>query len=148
MARVVTAAAVLGAATLGAVAFGGPASAVTKIKCTTLSGTGVSATLSHCTGNTGGGSGLLLFPFEPGPGTITWLNGKSTSGTITVGSTEHDTDLRGTCPAGTTEFESTGTVTADTTGSAPVGGIIKGEACYNATTGAVSVEPGSTYVFK
>ena len=147
-ARVVTAAAIFAAATLGAVAFAGPASAVTEIKCTKVSGTAVTARLSHCSGNTGGGSGPLLFPLQSGPGTVTWLNGLSTSTIETISPTERDPDARGTCPAGTREFEDKGQVTADTTGSAPVGGIVKGEACYNATTGALTLEPGSAFVFK
>jgi hypothetical protein len=146
-ARAIAAAAVLGAATLGALSSVGTASAaVSKITCTRLKGSiTTSITLSGCSGNTGGSSTPLDSAVLATGGTITWVNGKTTTVTMTVGHTETDPTETRSCPATSSEFESRGTVTADTTGSAPVGGVAKSEECYN---GVLSFEPGTALKLK
>jgi hypothetical protein len=108
-------------------------------------------TLSGCTGNTGGAS-LPITPaltFLSAGGTITWVNGKTT--TVTMASTGNETDTDpagGSCPAGSSEIESKGQVTADNTGSAPVGGVAKGEVCEDLSTTNLTLEPLSAFKFK
>jgi len=149
--RALGAVAVAGAATLGAFSIVGPASAaVLKIKCTHLTGNlNGTLTLSGCNGNTGGASmPLPAFQFLGGGGTITWVNGKLTS--VSMAATgENETDpAGGSCPAGTSELQSKGTVTADNTGSAPVGGIAKGEVCSDNSNTNLTLEPLSAFKFK
>jgi hypothetical protein len=144
-----SAAAVTGFVTIaGVVTFASPAWATfVGIKCSSVSGssaTGGTVTLSGCNGNTGGASQAEPVSTLLTGGTITWLNGKTTTfGTPTISSTETDSDVGGTCPAGTSEVQVTGNVTADTTGSAPVPGKYKMEICANSTTMAFKNEPGS-----
>jgi hypothetical protein len=135
---------------LAATSFSGSASAVTtlKIKCTTLTGTvgmGGNLNFSGCSGNTGGsGSAAALLP-QVG---INWANGKSTVANMTNNGSETDLDPHGTCPTGTTEEEVKGTVTSDSTGSAPVGGLAFFELCVSTTTNNTFNEPGSAAKFK
>jgi hypothetical protein len=147
--RILSAVAVAVAATLGVVTFVGPASAAgLKIKCTHLTGNlNGTLTLSGCNGNTGGSSmPLPAFQFLGGGGTITWLNGKLTTVTLAAtGETETD-PAGGSCPAGSSEIQSKGTVTADDTGSAPVGGVAKGEVCDTANN--LVLEALSAFTFK
>jgi hypothetical protein len=119
-------------------AFASPAFAsFTGIKCTTLSGNIASTvTLSGCNGNTGGSSQPLLATSLASGGTITWSNTQTTTVTLTVSS-----PTGGTCPAHTTLEEAKGKSTADTTGSAPVGGKVKVFVCLT-SAGALSLEPG------
>jgi len=153
--RTLSAVAVAGAATLGSLSFGGPAGAVIlKIKCTQLTGnfSGMTTmTLSGCTGNTGGAS-MPITPaltFLESGGTVTWVNGKKTTVTMAGTGNETDTDAAGgSCPAGSSEIESKGTVTADNTGSAPVGGVAKGEVCEDLSTANLTLEPLSAFKFK
>jgi len=149
-ARALTAAAILGAATFGAISFAGPTSAaVGTIKCLKLTGNiNTTVTLSSCNGNTGGASNAIPATSLATGGTIPWVNGQSTTVTLTANQTESDGDVAGTCSATTTEFEATGTVTADTTGSAIVGGKAKAEACVNLTTGKIILEPGTALKLK
>jgi hypothetical protein len=149
--RAVSAVALTGAIALVAVPFAGPATASgLKIKCTQVAGiepTGFS--LSGCTGNTGGGSTHLAGAIFSSPLTITWLNGTATTVMWTASSNEADPSETLTCAAGTTEQELKGTVTADSTGSAPVGGVAKGEACVRPSLPTVyNNEPGSAFKFK
>jgi hypothetical protein len=132
----------------GVVTFALPAQAAfVGIKCKTLTGTTTTTvTLSSCSGNTGGSSIPLSVASLGTGGTITWTNGKTTTlGTPTI-SAETDASkdaLKGSCPAGTTETEAKGAVTADTTGSAPVPGKYSLEVCVNGTTNAITNEKGS-----
>jgi hypothetical protein len=147
--RALSAVAVAGAATLGAFSFVGPASAaVLKIACNNLTGNfATTVTLSGCSGNTGGASMPLAGgTFFGGVYTLSWVNGKTTSVSMSIaGETETD-PAGGSCPAGTSELEWKGTVTADTTRSAPVGGVAKVEVCDN--NNSVSLEPLTKFKFK
>ena len=137
VARLLTAATIVGAATVGAISFAGPTNAaVGTIKCTTLTGNlTTTVTLSGCNGNTGGA--------------IPWVNGQTTTVTLTPNiGVESDADLLGSCSSSATEVEVTGTVTADTTGSAIVGGKVKVEACLNNTTQNIKLEPGTALKLK
>ena len=118
-------------------AFATPAWAFTGIKCSTLTGNIASTvTLSGCTGNTGGASTPLLATSLASGGTITWTNSQTTTVTLSVSS-----PAGGTCPPKTTLEQAKGTTTADTTGSAPVGGKVKVLVCLT-KTGGLSLEPG------
>jgi hypothetical protein len=146
--------AVAGATTLGAFSFVGSAGAATLIRCTHVTGnfTGMTTiTLRGCSGNTGGASKPITpaLTFLSAGGTITWVNGKKT--TVTMASTGNETDTDpagGSCPAGSSEIESKGKVTADNTRSAPVGGVARGEVCENLSTTALTLEPLSAFTFK
>jgi hypothetical protein len=148
--RVLTGSVLVVSASAGAFALSaGPASAVPpKIVCKALSGAiNGNITLSQCSGNTGGSSMPFLATSLATGGTIPWTNGKTT--TITLTSSGNETDADAACPAAEpTEFEAKGSVTADTTGSAPVGGVAKGEACVNSSTNAIVIEPGSKLKLK
>jgi hypothetical protein len=136
---------------LGAFAFSNPAGAGTtlKIKCTSLTGTiaGSSWSLSGCSGNTGGTG---TFPPTNFNITITWANGKSTSFQYSaISGVDSDPDPHGTCPALRNEIEVKGTVTSDSTGSAPVGGLAYFELCEKMNPGTkVLFEPGSAAKFE
>ena len=145
----ISAAALVGATTVLALSSGGPASAAgSQIKCTSLTGT-ITTTikLSGCTGNTGGASANLPSSVLATGGTITWVNGKTTTLTMSLGHTETDPAEIKSCPPGSSEFETKGTVTADTTGSALVGGVAKSEEC-GASGGVLSFEPGTALKLK
>jgi hypothetical protein len=135
---------------LGATSLRSPAGAETtlKIKCTSVTATvglGGNLTLSGCSGNTGG-SGSFVPLSSIG---INWANGKTTGAQVTgTISADSDFDPHGICPAGTEEEEVKGTVTSDTTGSAPVGGLAFFELCVSTTTNNTSNEPGSAAKFK
>ena len=126
---------------------GGPASAAfVGIKCTGLTGT-VSGTIkaTGCNGNTGGSSVAQTTSSLLSGGVVHWVNGKTTTiGPASTSTTETDSDAppKGPCPAGTSETSAKGSVTADTTGSAPVPGMYKAEVCVDGS-GNISVEPGS-----
>jgi len=67
-------------------------------------------------------------------GTITW---KKHKGTTTFSATVTSPG-QGACSAGSTEYDATGTVTADTSGKVTVGGAVSGQACVSGT-GKVSL---------
>lgn len=127
---------------------GSASATLPSIKCGKLTGTiSTTVTLSKCSGNTGGASKPMPAASLASGGTISWVNGKSTTVTLKVSTTEHDTTETLGCPTGTTEYEAKGKVTADTTGSAPVGGVAKAEVCAT-STGSLSLEPGSKALLK
>jgi hypothetical protein len=122
-----------------------PASATTAVVvCKQLVGNLGGATLSNCSdiANTGG-SGTL--PFST-PSKITWANGNTTTlnpfGSVMVTSDENET---GTCAATTTEYRLVGKVSADTTGSIPVGSKVSAEICVDFTHNKVTNEPGAKF---
>jgi hypothetical protein len=111
--------------------------AVAKIKCSGLTGNiSSTVTLSGCNGNSGGGSQPLNATSLATGGTITWLNGKTT----TIGVPALSTGTA--CPTGTpTDEIAKAKVTADTTGSVTVGSTAKIEVCI-ASSGAITLPPG------
>jgi hypothetical protein len=127
----------------GAVIFdASPASAAfVGIKCTTITGTLFgTVTVSGCNGNTGGAS-TAMPPPPPllSGGTITWVNSDTTTlGAPTVTSV---TGSAKTCTSTQSEEKSTGAVTADTTGSAPVPGTYKIFVCLS-SKGKLTDAPG------
>jgi hypothetical protein len=119
----------LAAATL---AFAGAASASSPklsypVKCHALTGTvGATGTISGCNGTTGGSG---TFPAVPSSSaTVTWANGKTTTASFNYSQVSSSTQ---TCPSSDSEYKITGTVSADTTGSIPVGSGLKGYVCLN-----------------
>ena len=117
------------------------AAAGASIKCTGAAATGgiqAPISLTGCSGNTGGSGVLSTLPPNH---SILWANSKTT--TLTTLQVNGETDFTETlsCPAGTVvEVEAKGTVTADTSGSAAVGGVAKFELCFNGA-GGISLEP-------
>ena len=145
--RTLGAVTITGAMLIGA--FSASASAdspnIPKIKCFAFSAgsTVTSFQLTACTGNTGGASMVQAGNFLTlNPLNLVWSNSLTTDvhwSSITTGGTS--------CPTGTFEYKFVGTVTADTTGSAPVGGHAHGKACVN-STGVLTVAPGTHFVFR
>lgn len=134
--RMVASGALAGASVL---VFAGPSSAaVTGIACSSMTGNiAKTVTLKKCTGNTGGASKALPAAALASGGKVTWKNGKSTTVTLTV------KNGPGTkCAVGDTEYDASGKVTADTTGSAKVGGKVLAKVCVNGA-GAVTLVPGT-----
>jgi len=136
-----TAAVMLGASIVGTLVVEIPAQAATPaktkfvgIKCTSLTGNAAgTATFNGCSGNTGGASKPIAGSSFASGGTVTWDNSDTTTlGTPSLGAGTF------TCPAGATAYKVSGSVTADTTGSAPVPGTYKFNLCYNGSTGALS----------
>jgi hypothetical protein len=148
--RLLAVGALAGAAALTSAPFVGSASPVTQIVCKKLTGNiATTVTLSACTSAaTGGSSKPIQATALASGGTINWVNGKSTTVTLSISQTEKDGTETQVCPAGTSEYEAKGKVTADNTGFAPVGGVAKAEACVNGTTGAITLEPGSKGIFR
>jgi hypothetical protein len=119
----------------------GPASAAgTGIKCGALTGNIANTVkLSKCSGNTGKSSKAIPATQLATGGKITWVNGKTTTLTLTA-------KAKGTaCPAGSTEYQAKGMVTGDTTGSATVGSAAKASACIDGA-GNVTLVPGTKAV--
>jgi hypothetical protein len=126
------------ASSAAAFALPGAAGAAGSIKCSSMTGNlAKTVKLSGCTGNTGGSSKPIKSTALATGGTIKWVNGKTTTVTLTA-------KQKGTaCPAGSGEYQAKGSVTKDTTGSAAVGGVVKGSACIDGTTGAITLVPGT-----
>jgi hypothetical protein len=111
------------------------------VTCKHLSGDILTVSLTGCSdfGNTGG-SGIL--PMTDPTATISWATGLYT--TMTFGATliGQDETERYSCRMGSTEFEESGTVTADAMGSIPVGSRFSVELCLIPTNVVVN-EKGS-----
>lgn len=141
-----------GSAALATVPLAGSAFASTPgIKCKQVTGNiADNITLSRCSGNTGGASQAIpVALLSGGGGTITWLNGKTTTVTVKVAvGVENDTGELQDCPVTSLEAEVKGRVTADTTGSLTVGTKLKTEACVDNNTGEITLEPGTKVIFK
>jgi hypothetical protein len=113
--------------------------AATGIACKSLTGTITgNVTLKKCTGNTGKASKPLPAAALASGGTITWKNGKTTTVTLTVKS-----GSGAKCAVGDSEYDATGKVTADTTGSAKKKGKAVADVCVS-PAGAVSLVPGTS----
>jgi predicted RecA/RadA family phage recombinase len=150
--RVIAAAVLAGSMGVGAFAFTTSASAgFPAIKCTTLTGNAANTiVLSGCNGNTGGASMAIPAGSFATGGTIPWVNGQSTTVTLTATAGENSTKgidkvadpKTGKCAAGSSEYESKGKVTADTTGSTTVGKAAKTEVCLDASQN-LTLEPGT-----
>jgi hypothetical protein len=138
--RLLAVGAMAGSAAVAMVPMAGSATAATSIKCSKLTGNiANTVTLSGCKGNTGGASKPIPSTQLATGGKVTWVNGKTTTVTLTV-------KQKGTaCPVGSSEYQAKGKVTADTTGSATVGTAAKALACVNAA-GAVTLVPGTKAV--
>ena len=136
--RIVAIAALAGSAGLTLAAPAGASATKTKaIHCTSLTGNiATTVTLSGCSGNTGGSSQPIASTALATGGTVNWASGKTTTVTLSVKQKGKK------CPAGSSEYQAKGSVTADTTGSATVGGAAKATACVNAA-GAISLVPGT-----
>ena len=134
---------------------------------------GTTATLSNCrsdrkdAGSKHETKGVGTFPLSAittGSGTITWMapyeGGTKAKPAHTdimkivatpVGGTGQPGDEKETmpCPTGQQEIKITGIVgptdTTDPPGENDVGGKVKAEACVDATTGAVTLEPGTAF---
>ncbi len=128
------ASAVLAVSTAGlaaALTFAAPAAAKTSgVTCKHISGSGTLASLTNCSGASHtGGSGTL--PLS-NPSTIAWANGKTTTvSPFSQTLASPDESEKYSCPAGTTEYNLSGTVSADTTGVIPVGSTLSAEICFN-----------------
>ncbi len=106
------------------------------VKCKTLTGTvGTTGTISGCNGNTGGSGSFPTVPSSSA--TVTWSNGDSTTASFNYATVSSSTQ---TCPKSDTEYKITGTVSADTTGSIPVGSGLKGFVCLT-SSGSLTLAP-------
>jgi hypothetical protein len=138
--RIVASGALAGA---GVLAFAGPTSAaVPGIACKSMTGNIASnVTLKQCTGNTGKASKAMPATALASGGTIKWKNGKTTTVTLTV------KQGPGTkCATGDTEYDATGKVTADTTGSTAKGHKVAAKVCVT-PAGAITLVPGTKATF-
>jgi hypothetical protein len=117
----------------------GPAQAAPGIACKQLTGNIASnVTLKQCTGNTGGASKPMPATSLAQGGKIVWKNNKSTTVKLTV---TQNPDASA-CAPGDSRYDAKGKTTADTTGSAIVGGKVKASVCVS-STGAISLVPGT-----
>jgi len=118
-------------------AFGNPASAKTKpetkITCKTLSGTIASIVAGGCNGNTGGSSEPISGTALASGGTITWVNGKTTTIAAPTLNTVKNSKCKGTAET----FSAT--VTHDTTGLTSLG-TATGEVCV-ASSSITALKP-------
>ena len=111
------------------------------IACKVITGNVTSSVkFKKCTGNTGGGSKAFPAASLTG-GTVKWLNGKKTTVALTITSGDP-----ARCAAGTSEYDVVGSTTADTTGSAKIGGAVKASVCVTGT-GDVSLAAGTKLTF-
>ena len=76
-------------------------------------------------------------------GTLTWAKSKATT-TDTVTSTSPG---QGACTSGHTEYDVTGSVTADSSGYVTVGDAVVYRVCVNDTSGVVKLVKGTTATF-
>ena len=142
--KVLLAGGLLLSVSLANLAFAGTASAVTPLSavtCSHLVGSAntLTATLSGCTGATGGSGAISSF--VPTGGDVTWSNGTTTdyTATATNGGTK--------CPSNATEFNIKGTVSSSTNTHIPVGAVVKMKVCSTASTGKLKNAPGTLVKF-
>lgn len=117
--------------------------AATKyITCKALNGTvnltsgATKITYGVCSGRTGT-KGTSTGTISATTATVKWHNGKTTTFSTSMAAGTF------TCPTGDIAEAISGTVTADTTGSASVGGAVSADVCFNATTGKVTKASGT-----
>jgi hypothetical protein len=134
--RVLASGALAGA---GILAFAAPSSAAASgIACKSMTGNiAGNVTLKKCTGNTGKASQALPATALASGGTITWKNNKTTTVKLTV------KNGPGTkCATGDSEYDASGKVTKDTTGSVKKGDKTVAKVCVS-PAGAISLLPGT-----
>jgi len=134
--RIVAGGALAGASVF---AFATPGQAAAPgIACKSMTGTITgNVTLKKCTGNTGKASKPLPATQLQSGGTITWKNNKTTTVKLTV------KQGPGTkCKTGSTEFDASGKVTADTTGSTAKNHKVLAKVCVDAA-GNITLLPGT-----
>jgi hypothetical protein len=106
------------------------------VKCKKLTGTvGTTGTITSCNGNTGGSGSFPAVPASSA--TVTWANGDTTTASFNYAEVSSS---KQTCPSKDSEYEITGTVSADTTGSIPVGSGLKGYVCLSSSA-SLSLAP-------
>lgn len=126
-----------------AVAAGSAPTTTAGIRCSSETGGSSSGTVLYagCTGNTGGSSEPVQWlPQQGGKVTITWVNNLQTTvhfKPFVVKATP------GSCPSGSSEVQGSGSVKADTTGSAPVGQKVHELFCYDNSTGNITLVTGT-----
>lgn len=110
----------------GTVGLVGPAGASAPVSCSKVSGTETGTLTFKGCGTLGKGSAPAASLASGG--TITWKGKKSgtTTFSVTVSSPG-----QGGCVAGSTEYDATGTVTADTSGKVGIGSAVSGRACVS-----------------
>jgi hypothetical protein len=126
------------------IAFAGKASAATPLSavtCSHLKGSIITdtATLSGCSGTTGGSGSVSSF--VPTGGDVTWSNGTTTDYTSTYANS-------GTkCPSTAFEVNIKGTVSSSTNTSIPVGAVVKMKVCDYASSGKSKSATGTVVKF-
>jgi hypothetical protein len=129
----------LSAASMGVVASAGTAGASAPVSCTKASGTITgTVTVKGCGGGLGKGTAPAA-TLATG-GSITWGKHK---GATTIGDVSVSSPGQGSCKSGSTEYDFTGTVTADTSPAALTGTTVSGRACISAS-GKISLVKHTT----
>lgn len=129
---------------VGGISAGSAFAAKPHFTCSRLSGSldTDSASLSGCGGNTGGSGTFPPTAFASGKGTITWANGKTTGIAISFKQLKKEKG----CPSTAySEYKAKGDTTSDSTGSAPAGSKVKGYACLDTDTGALTAPAGKSF---
>ncbi|HVC71893.1 MAG TPA: hypothetical protein VNC61_16680 [Acidimicrobiales bacterium] len=111
------------AATVG---MGASASAAAPVGCTKVTGT-ISGNLTFKGCGTLGKGSAPAASLASG-GTITWKGKHKGTTTFSVTVTP---PVQGACKSGSTEYDATGSVTADTSGKVTVGSAVSGKACVD-----------------
>ena len=128
--NVLTAGGLLLSLSVASLAFAGSASALTPlapVTCTHLVGSASTdtATLTGCTGATGGSGAISSF--IPTGGNVTWSNGTTTD------YTDNPTTGGTACPSTTIQYNLVGSVTSSTNTSIPVGAVVKMKVCLHSS---------------
>ncbi|HLN15429.1 MAG TPA: hypothetical protein VK277_01635 [Acidimicrobiales bacterium] len=120
----------------------GPAGASAPVSCTKVVGviTG-NITFKGCGGGLGKGTAPAA-SLATG-GTITWLGRIKGTTTVALSVTSPG---QGGCKKNSTEYDATGTVTADTTGVVSVGDPVSGRACLS-PSGSISLVKHTVFTF-
>ncbi len=126
------------------VGLSGPAGASAPVSCSKVSGNlGTSLTFGGCGGGLGKGSAVAPGAISsPTTLTIAWKGKHKGTTTISVTVTSPPTSA---CKTGSTEYDASGTVTADTSGKVAVTSAVSGKACVD-SSGNVSLVKHTTFV--